>query len=158
MPHCRRAIRSVAQPAGVVFGIASRRRSETEETGSAYRSWCRRGAPAVISRQSHLSLVDLLKTSVEKHGSRPLFVTKSGDHLWDETTYNQFANLVDRLRGGLASLGVVANDRVGIIANNSIEWAVVAYATYGLGATLVPMYESQLPKERTFITADSGIK
>jgi long-chain acyl-CoA synthetase len=111
-----------------------------------------------MSQPTSLSLVDLLETSVEKYRSRPLFVTKRGERLWTETTYGEFASLVDRLRGGLASLGVRPKDRIGIIANNSIEWAVIAYATYGLGATLVPMYESQLAKERAFITADSGIK
>ena len=51
--------------------------------------------------------------------------------------------LVDRFRGGLASLGVQRGDNVAIIANNRVEWAVAAYACYGLGAAFVPMYEAQ---------------
>jgi len=47
---------------------------------------------------------------------------------------------------------------VGIIANNCVEWAVVAYATYGLSAHLVPMYESQREEEWVYILQDSGAR
>ena len=62
-----------------------------------------------------------------------------------------------RCRGGLAALGVAPGDRVGVIANNRLEWAAIAYATYGLGAALVPMYESQPAREWTFIARDAGL-
>lgn len=104
-----------------------------------------------------MSLIDLLEASVEKYRTRALFVSKS-DHIWRETSYERFAAWVDDLRAGLAGLGVRPGDRVGIIANNRVEWAVVAYATYGLGAALVPMYEAQRPKEWAFIAADAAVK
>ena len=105
-----------------------------------------------------MSLVELLETSVAKYRTRPLFVTKSSARTWLETSYQQFSELVDDFRAGLASLGVGPGDRVGIVSNNRIEWAVVAYATYGLGAQLVPMYEAQRAKEWAFIAADAAIK
>ena len=103
------------------------------------------------------SLVDLLAASVATHGSRPAFLTKEAG-TWRETSYATFAGIVDELRGGLAALGVARGDRVGVIANNRIEWAAIAYATYGLGAALVPMYESQPAREWTFIARDAGLK
>jgi long-chain acyl-CoA synthetase len=103
------------------------------------------------------SLVDLLESSRERFGPRPLFVTKH-DGRWTETTYAELADAVDALRGGLAGLGVRSGDRVGIIAGNRVEWAVAAYATYGLGAAFVPMYESQSEKDWAFIVRDSGMK
>jgi len=104
-----------------------------------------------------VSLVDLLDTSVEKYGPRDLFGTKSGS-AWVYTTYAQFKKLVEDMRGGLASLGVSRGDKVGIISNNRIEWAVLAYASYGLGAAFVPMYESQLEKDWEFVVRDSELK
>src|SRR4051812_31268937 len=109
-------------------------------------------APASI-----ISLVDLLARSVDKFGPRELFGTKTGDQ-WVYTTYAQFEKLVDDLRGGLADLGVARGDKVGIISNNRIEWAAAAYATYGLGAAFVPMYESQLVKDWEYIVRDSQAK
>jgi len=47
---------------------------------------------------------------------------------------------------------------VGIVANNRIEWAVAAYATYGRGAQFVPMYEAQKDSEWAFILEDCGAK
>jgi len=35
-------------------------------------------------------------------------------------------------------------DAVGLIANNRVEWAVAAFAAYGLGVRFIPMYESEL--------------
>jgi long-chain acyl-CoA synthetase len=99
------------------------------------------------------NLVDMWKRSVSAYGSRDLFGTKKNGY-WSWTSYAAVNQLVEKLRGGLASLGVTKGDRVAIISNNRIEWAVTAYACYGLGAALVPMYEAQQPKEWAFICDD----
>ncbi len=99
------------------------------------------------------NLVELFERSVKLYGSRELFGTKKGgDWVW--TTYAELGRDVDRFRGGLASLGIKRGDNVAIISNNRVEWAVAAYACYGLGAALVPMYEAQLAKEWAFIIND----
>src|SRR5258706_2177064 len=110
-----------------------------------------------MASPSIVSLVDILEKSAQKYASRELFGTKVGDQ-WVYTTYGQFKKLVDDMRGGLAQLGIGRGDKVGIIANNRIEWAVAAYATYGLGAAYVPMYESQLEKDWDYIVRDSQVK
>ena len=103
------------------------------------------------------TLVDLFEKSTEKYGPRELFGTKSGS-TWTWTTYAQVRKLVDDFRGGLATLGVGHGDRVSMVSNNRVEWAVAAYATYGLGAAFVPMYESQHESEWEFILRDCGAK
>jgi long-chain acyl-CoA synthetase len=103
------------------------------------------------------TLVDVFEASAARHASRELFGTKLGGK-WVYATYGQVKKLVDNLRGGLSSLGVAHGDRVAIIANNRIEWPVAAYATQGLGAAFVPMYESQLERDWEYIVRDSGCK
>ena len=103
------------------------------------------------------TLVEILDHSVEAFRGRDLFGTKKGGR-WVWMTYGEFGSLVDSFRGGLASLGVQRGDRVAIISNNRIEWAVAAYACYGLGAAYVPMYEAQDPKEWEFILRDCEAK
>jgi long-chain acyl-CoA synthetase len=103
------------------------------------------------------TLVELLDQAVERHGDRDLFGTKK-DGRWTWTTYREFGSLVERFRSGLAALGAGRGDNVGIIANNRVEWAVAAYACYGLGAAFVPMYEAQHPKEWEFIVRDCEAK
>ena len=92
--------------------------------------------------QSIVSLIDVLANSVKRYGSLELFGTKTGNE-WRYITYTEFGKLADDMRGGLASLGVGRGDKVGIISNNRVEWAAIAYGVYGLGAVIVPMYESQ---------------
>ena len=103
------------------------------------------------------SLTDVLESSVSLHADRPLFLTKR-DGRWVVTQYAEFARLVDRVRAGLADLGVRAGDRVGIISANRVEWAAVAYASYGLRAAVVPMYESQRDADWAFVLRDAGVR
>jgi len=107
--------------------------------------------------QSIVSLVDVLANSVKRYGPLELFGTKSGDQ-WRYITYAEFGKLADDMRGGLATLGVGVGDKVGIISNNRIEWAVVCYGVYGRGGVIVPMYESQLERDWEFIVRDSELK
>lgn len=103
------------------------------------------------------NLVEMFETSCSVHATRPALGTKY-DTGWKWTTYRELHDLVDRFRGGLASLGVSPGDRVGIVSRNRVEWVVAAHATYGLTATFVPLYEEQKPSEWEFILRDSGVK
>ena len=99
------------------------------------------------------NLVELCELSCRSYAERQLFGVKEGA-TWTWMTYAQFHELVGAFRGGLASLGVVPGQKVAIIADNRVEWGVACYATYGLGAAFVPMYQAQLPKEWHFIIED----
>ncbi|HEY6032746.1 MAG TPA: AMP-binding protein, partial [Kofleriaceae bacterium] len=101
------------------------------------------------------SLVELEQNSVRRYASRPLFGTRH-DGTWSWLSYREVGELVDEIRGGLAALGVRHGDRVAIVSRNSAEWAAAAYATYGLGATFVPMYEAQRAQDWEFILRDCG--
>ncbi len=103
------------------------------------------------------TLVDIFERSTKLYGDHQLFGEKVSG-AWQWMNYRTFGQLVDQFRGGLASLGVVAGDKVAIIANNRNEWAVGAYATYTLGAAYVPMYEAQHDKEWEYILKDCGAK
>lgn len=102
------------------------------------------------------TLHEIYAHSTAAFAERPLFGTKRHG-LWKWTTYKDFACQVDSLRSALAKHGVAKGDRVAIIANNRVEWAVACYATAGLGAQFVPMYEAQLAKEWQYILADAGV-
>ncbi|MDC0224711.1 long-chain fatty acid--CoA ligase [Deltaproteobacteria bacterium] len=106
---------------------------------------------------SHKNLIEMLENSRQLYGDRPLYGTKR-DGIYEWTTYEQFSEKVDALRGGLASLGVSSGDKVAIICKNTEEWAVSAYATYGLCGQHIPMYETQMPSEWEYIIRDCDAK
>ncbi len=107
--------------------------------------------------QTFDNLVDLLDRSCETFGDRDLYGTKRGGR-WEWINYRDFKAQVDHFRAALALLAVGPGDKVGIISNNRVEWAIAAYATFGRNAVFVPMYEAQLPKEWQFILNDCGAK
>ncbi|MFI5299504.1 MAG: AMP-dependent synthetase/ligase [Polyangiales bacterium] len=108
-------------------------------------------------QQLFANLVDLYERSISEFSSRELFGTKVGG-VWRWTTYGEFGRLVEAFRAGLAQRGVGKGDIVASISNNRVEWAVAAYACYGLEAAYVPMYEAQSEKEWQFILKDCNAK
>ncbi len=103
------------------------------------------------------TLVELWEWSTEQNSTRELFGTKTGG-AWQWISYAEFKLQVDALRSGLAALGIGAGDRVALIAGNRVEWAAAAYATFGLCATFVPMYEAQPVEDWAFILKDCEAK
>jgi len=104
------------------------------------------------------NLVEFLEGSVAKYPDSPFLGTKNAQGQYEWITYRTFGWRVDNLRAGLVQLGVKRGDAVGIIANNRTEWAICAFAAYGLGARWVPMYEAELTQIWKYIVTDSGIK
>lgn len=103
-------------------------------------------------------LASSLELAVKRFADKPLFGTKQGG-AWRWMTYADFGRLVDRYRAGLAALGLLARgERVGVISANRVEWAACAYAAYGLGLAVVPMYESQRDGDWELILGDSDAR
>jgi long-chain acyl-CoA synthetase len=102
-------------------------------------------------------LIDVFQRSTAEFARSNLFGTKT-ESGWKWITYGEFGKRVDNFRGGLAHLGIEAGDTVAVISANRVEWAIGAYAAYGLGARYCPMYESQLEKDWRHIVQDSGAR
>ncbi|MDB4942722.1 MAG: Long-chain-fatty-acid--CoA ligase [Labilithrix sp.] len=103
------------------------------------------------------TLVDIYDSSIKTFPDSPLFGTKRGGR-WEWMTYLEFGKQTDAFRAGLAGLGLKAGDTIAVIANNRPEWAVAAYACFGLGVAFAPMYEAQLAKDWEFIVRDCQAK
>ncbi len=103
------------------------------------------------------TLVDIYERSTSNFADQPLFGAKADD-AWAWLSYGEFRKAVDRARTGLAALGVAGGDAVAIISDNRTDWAVAAYAAYGLGASVVPMYEAQTDENWRYILGDSGAR
>jgi long-chain acyl-CoA synthetase len=95
--------------------------------------------------------------AAKAYASRHAFGTRNGDK-FDWTTYKELGVLVQKFRNVLTHHNVGRGDKVSIISNNRLEWAVAMYAVTGVGAQLVPMYEAQLEKDWQFIIKDSDSK
>ena len=101
----------------------------------------------------------LQENSCVKYADRNLFGTKqSNAAAFDWITFKDFATEVQRFRNVLKHHEVGMNDKVAVISNNRVEWAVAYFAIMGMGAQVVPMYEAQLEKDWKYIVDDSDAK
>ena len=105
------------------------------------------------------NLVELFESSTEKFANNRLFGTKNKQSgIFDWITYSDVRKRVDNFRGGLAHHNIQKGDAVGIISSNRVDWAVAAFASYGLGARFVPMYESENYRTWEYIIKDSNVR
>lgn len=105
------------------------------------------------------NVVEILEKSVAKYPERLFLGTKNKQtKQYEWINYEDFGRRVDHLRGGLNQLGIQNDDAVGIICNNTTEWAICFFATCGLGARFVPMYEAELVQVWKYIINDAAVK
>lgn len=104
------------------------------------------------------NVVGILEETLAKFPEREFLGMKDSAGEYEWISYKAFGRRVDNLRSGLSQLGIKKDDAVGIICNNSIDWAVGFFATAGLEARYVPMYEAELLKVWEYIIADADIK
>ncbi|HOS40625.1 MAG TPA: AMP-binding protein, partial [Spirochaetota bacterium] len=104
------------------------------------------------------NVVEFLENTVAKYPQRPFLGEKNKNGEYEWINYADFGKRVDNCRAGLAQLGIKKDDAVGIISNNSTDWAVGFFATGGLAARYVPMYEAELVQVWKYIINDADIK
>ncbi|HAG61716.1 MAG: long-chain fatty acid--CoA ligase [Legionellales bacterium] len=99
------------------------------------------------------NLVAMQQSACQCFSDRPLFGTKiANQYQW--ITYAEFAERVNQCRAGLAQLGIGPGDAVAFISNNRTEWAIAAYAAFGLEALFIPMYLDQHADDWAYIIND----
>jgi long-chain acyl-CoA synthetase len=103
------------------------------------------------------TLNDLFLKAVERHSKPHAFLFKSGG-AYRGLSSRQALQKVAALAVDLDRRGIGHGDRVAIIAENRLEWALTDYAVLGLGAATVPIYPTLLEPDVEFILFDSGAK
>lgn len=104
------------------------------------------------------NLIEMFENTVKKHAKKPFIGEKDQDGVYRWITYGEIKLRIDKMRGGLAKIGVQKGDTVGIIANNCKEWFIIESAAHGLGAIFVPMYLKELVSMWKYIIQDAAIK
>jgi long-chain acyl-CoA synthetase len=103
------------------------------------------------------TLADLLVRSAELYGSHPAVRYKDGD-AWVDRSFQQVLEIVKPLALGLVALGIEKGDRVSILGNTRPEWTYFDYAALSIGATVVPIYQSNSPGECAYVLENSDAK
>src|SRR6476469_7909751 len=79
----------------------------------------------------------------------------TADETWESLTWKQAGERVERLAAGLLSLGIEAEQRVGIASGTRVEWILADLAVMCAGGATTTVYPSTMSEDVAYIVADS---
>ena len=103
------------------------------------------------------TVADLLPRAAEQYGPKVAVHYKEGDQ-WVSKTFEEVREIVRPLAFGLVTLGVEKGDRVSILGNTRPEWTYFDFAALSIGATVVPIYQTNSPEECRYVLENSDSK
>jgi long-chain acyl-CoA synthetase len=115
------------------------------------------GSAAESSTQSK-TVADLAPRAAERHADLPAVTYKDEAGQWVSKTYGEVGDIVRRLALGLIELGIEKGDKVSILANTRPEWTYFDFAALSVGATVVPIYQTNSPDECQYVLENSDAK
>lgn len=100
------------------------------------------------------TIPQLFFSSVRERPREDLFASKDAEGVYRNVSSQEAQRRVRAVRLGLESLGIGRGDRVAILAENRLEWALADLGIMGLGAVDVPIYPTLLPDAIRYILRD----
>lgn len=111
-------------------------------------------AATLPSHETLGSVIDHLRDVVP---DRPTVAVRSGDGFVEHDA-RWFAAQVERFARGLIGAGVGHGDRVAVHSRTRVEFTLLDYAAWRIGAVVVPLYETSSVEQIAWILADSGAR
>jgi len=103
------------------------------------------------------TLTQLFLNAIGAHHKPDAFLVKSGGSYHGVSSAEALSEAAT-LAAAFERFGIAPGDRVGILSENRLEWALTDYALLGLGAISVPVYPTLLEPEVEYILRDSAAK
>jgi long-chain acyl-CoA synthetase len=100
---------------------------------------------------------ELFLKAAERHAKPDAFLFKS-EGKYHGVSSRQALEKAAGLAAELNRRGIRRGDRVALLAENRLEWALTDYAVLGLGAATVPIYPTLFEPDIEFILLDSGAR
>jgi len=104
------------------------------------------------------TIADLLPLAAAKYGDAPAASWKQPSGEWTSVSFREIAAIVERLALGLIDLGIEPGDKVSILANTRPEWTYCDFAALSVGATVVPIYQTNSPEECQYVLENSDAR
>jgi long-chain acyl-CoA synthetase len=99
----------------------------------------------------------LLLRNAARHGDE-LAMREKQFGIWRSFTWAEVAERTRAMALGLASLGIGAQDVVGLIGDNRPDWVMGEVATHAVGARSLGLYRDALDDEVAYLLAHAGAK
>ena len=109
-----------------------------------------------MSKEDHAMLENLgqiARNAAQKFGDREALIFEDKPY-----TYNQLNEMVEKVAGGLESIGIEKDNVVTLYASNCWEWVVSYFAIARIGAVINPLNTMLTPSEIEYVANDCGAK
>src|SRR3954465_8116156 len=113
---------------------------------------------AAESSTNSKTCADLMPLAAERHGDLSAVTYKDESGEWVSKSYREVGEIVRQLALGLIELGIEKGDKVSILANTRPEWTYFDFAALSVGATVVPIYQTNSPEECQYVLENSDPK
>jgi long-chain acyl-CoA synthetase len=112
--------------------------------------------PPLVPPSTHGSLADLPFDNADTAPDARVLSRRTEDGDWADVTAVEFADQVRALAKGLISEGLVAGDRIAVMARTIYEWTLLDFAAWAAGLVTVPIYPTSSVYQTRLILQDSG--
>lgn len=112
--------------------------------------------PALVDAETVGSVPRMLARRIATMPDHVAFdVERAGE--WTTVTTAEFGASVEAIARGLIAAGVVAGERIAVIAPTRYEWSLVDLACLSVGAIVVPAYPTAPDGQLRALLADAGV-
>jgi long-chain acyl-CoA synthetase len=112
---------------------------------------------AELRKDEPRSAVEMWRRRVAKGASGPAF-RYHAEGGWKTMTFGEADVAAHEIAAGLVAGGIVPGDRVCLLSQTRVEWALCDVAILLAGAVTVPIYASNTAEQSEFIIRDAGAK
>lgn len=103
-------------------------------------------------------LFDILKLYIAKYPDQKIALAKKEAGNWKSYSIQEYIEITNNLSYAFIKLGIMKDDKVGIICNNRPEWNMLDMAIMQVGAITVPIYPTISREDYQYIINDCGVK
>jgi long-chain acyl-CoA synthetase len=109
---------------------------------------------AAHSATERRTVAKLWRDAVAAGRANPAYLVED-DRAWREVSWAEADARIREYANGLLARGVRKGDTFGILAQNSLDWALVDFALAQIGAVVVPIYASSAARDVGYLLAHS---
>ena len=103
-------------------------------------------------------LFDILKLYIAKYPDQKIALAKKEAGNWKNYSIQEYIEITNNLSYAFIKLGIMKDDKVGIICNNRPEWNMLDMAIMQTGAITVPIYPTISKEDYHYIINDCQVK
>jgi long-chain acyl-CoA synthetase len=111
--------------------------------------------PATTPPSKRRTIARLWRDAIAADRPTPAYLVEEDGGSWREVSWRDADELVRAYANGLLARGVGKGDAVAILAQNSLDWALVDFALAQIGAVSIPIYANSAAKDVGYVLGHS---